>query len=454
MPWSLVDGLPEQRPKRRAIKAPGWDQPAAKSHSASEGGGSCPDPPPFCFLRIRFGGYTGTMEFAAKAKRGLAGSLLTAAMLIGLVAGVGLAVASIVKSPTLEGVLGGVFGGFVLALVIMGAGAWGAISLATEKPRPEAPDGDEIAASLKDVLTEVEAIRLDTIEKINRRAMWRAPLLAAGGVAMIVAAQASDDPPDLIEMIALILVPGIGGYVWASLDLSSRYARLYKEKVLPRLAATFGALSYRTAVLPNLARLQAECIFRKFDASEADDEIFGTYRTLPVSIVELTLTEGSGDSKRTTFDGLLVTLDLPRDTGAVTAVVSDAGALGNFVDRQTGQHRERVRLEDPVFEKIYEVYGTDQVASRALLNPAFMERLLALGVLADFDRPQVLCDGRVLQIAMPKRMAKNLFEPPSFSKPAATRATLAQLKTDIACVLKAADAVIDLDHRFEAMAQR
>ena len=66
----------------------------------------------------------------------------------------------------------------------------------------------------------------------------------------------------------------------------------------------------------------------------------------------------------------------------------------------------------------------------------------------------MLCDGRVLQIAMPKRMAKNLFEPPSFSKPAATRATLAQLKTDIACVLKAADAVIDLDHRFEAMAQR
>jgi len=108
-----------------------------------------------------------------------------------------------------------------------------------------------------------------------------------------------------------------------------------------------------------------------------------------------------------------------------------------------------VRLEDPVFEKIYEVYGTDQVASRALLNPAFMERLRALGALSDFDRPQVLCDGRVLQIAMPKRGGKNLFEPPSFSKPAATRAALAELRADIACVLRAADAVIDLDHRFE-----
>ena len=86
---------------------------------------------------------------------------------------------------------------------------------------------------------------------------------------------------------------------------------------------------------------------------------------------------------------------------------------------------------------------------RALLNPAFMEKLLALGALEDFNRPQMLCDGRVLQIAMPKRGGKNLFEPPSFGKPAATKASLVALKKDIAAVLAAADAVIDLDHRFE-----
>lgn len=399
------------------------------------------------------------MGAALKIRRGLAGSTLAAGMLLGVVVGLGLAIVSIVRSPTPEGILGGVFGGFVLALVVMGATAWLAMALATEKPQsdlvaPNLIDGEEIAASLKDVLANVEAARLDTVEKINRRATWRVPLLAACGVAAVIAGQFSDDPPDLTEMIAFIAIPAFGGYLWASLALSTRYSRLYKDKVLPALAATFGALSYREAHMPNLARLKEECIFRKFDNSEADDEIFGTYRTLPISIVELTLTQGSGKNKQTTFDGLMVTLELPRDTGAVTAVVSDAGTLGNFVDRQKGQHRERVRLEDPVFEKIYEVYGTDQVASRALLNPAFMERLLALGALADFDRPHVLCDGRVLQIAMPKRVGKNLFEPPSFSKPAATRAALVQLKTDIACVLKAADAVIDLDHRFEVRVGR
>jgi hypothetical protein len=55
----------------------------------------------------------------------------------------------------------------------------------------------------------------------------------------------------------------------------------------------------------------------------------------------------------------------------------------------------------------------------------------------------------MMQIAMPKRRVRNLFEPPSFSKPAATRERLVELQNDIVSVLDAADALIDLDHRFE-----
>jgi len=393
--------------------------------------------------------YAAPMDAQMKTRRGLAGGVLTVGALLSGVVGIGLAVATIVKTPTAEGILGGAFGGFIAALALMAITAWIAMRVATPAPQPDETGGDEIAASLKDVLDEVEATRLETADRIYARALWRVPLLAAAGAVAVVVAQASNDPPDFMEMVALIVVPGVIGYVWAGLDLSARYARGYKDKVLPALAATFGALSYRQAQMPDLRKLKEECIFRQFDNSEADDEIFGVHRTLPLNIVELKLTHGSGKSERTTFDGLLVTLELPRDTGAVTAVVSDAGSLGNFVDRQKGQHRARVRLEDPVFEKVYEVYGTDQVAARALLNPGFMEKLLALGALDGFDRPQMLCDGRVLQIAMPKRGGKNLFEPPSFGKPAATKASLVALKKDIAAVLAAADAVIDLDHRFE-----
>jgi hypothetical protein len=391
-----------------------------------------------------------TVDASAKPRSArLAGNVLFTAAIVAVMAGAGIATAGILGNPTLEGILGGVFGGLLLALVIMAIGAWAAMSLMRTPKPADVAGGDALAAQLKDVLDELEEARLEMVETVNRRAVWCVPLAVAAGVALLVFQQFSDEPPDVFAMIVTLGVSGAVGYGFASLPVSMKYRQLYKDKVLPRLAASFGDLSYRKAHMPDLARLKAECIFRKFDASAADDELFGSYRTLPLSIVELTLTEGSGKSRRTTFDGLLVTLELPRDTGAVTAVVVDAGGLGNFIDRQKGQHRERVRLEDPRFEKVYEVYGTDQVASRALLHPAFMEKLLALGDLADFERPQMLCDGKVMQIAMPKRRARDLFEPPSFSKPAATRERLVELQNDIVSVLDAADALIDLDHRFE-----
>jgi hypothetical protein len=387
-------------------------------------------------------------------RRRMAGGAFVAFAVLAIVAGFALAIAAIARKPDWEGALGGVFGGFFVALLIMGAGAWIVMWLVSSPKRPDTAGGEELEASLSDVLAELEKARLDTIQKANARAIWRVPLCIAGGIVIWVLGQFNNDPGDVVDLAAMIIVPGIMGYVWASMSLSNQYARLYKERVLPRLAAKFGDLSYRPAVMPDMAMLKAEHVFRDFDSTSADDEVFGTHRGLPVRIVELKLESGSGKERRTTFDGLLVEIDLPRDTNAITAVVSDAGAFGNFRDRMRASKRQRVRLEDPVFEKIYEVYGTDQIAARALLHPAFMEKLLALGELIEFSRPLVLCAGRKLHIAMPKRIGRDLFEPPSFQKPAASREMLVQLRKDIEAVLAAADAVIDLDHRFEIMARQ
>lgn len=390
---------------------------------------------------------------AQRAK--MAGSILVAAAILAVVCGITIAIGAIARKPGLDGILTGIFGGFFVALLIMGAGAW--LGITTVTGRPKAPDlsaGDALASSLKHVLDELERARLETVAAINQRALLRVPLCVAGGMLLWLMGQFGDDPSDLGETAALIIVPALLGYVWASMKLSNAYALKYKARVLPELAKSFGDISYRHAIAPDLSSLQAEGVFRKFDSVTADDEFFGTHRNLPISIVELKLEIRQSKNTQTVFDGLLMTLDLPRDTGAVTAVISDAGSWGNFADRMKSQKRERVRLEDPVFEKVYEVYGTDQVAARALLNPAFMERMLKLGERPDFGQPLALCSGRMLQIAMPKKSGRDLFEPPSFQKPAASRLELIQLQTDLATMIAAADAVIDLDHRFEIMARK
>ena len=381
-------------------------------------------------------------------RRRTARNILAAGGLVGVLTWIAILVGSMRKTPGLDGVLTGVFVGLFIALLVTGGGAWLAIRVMFPPKPPSAPDlaaGDAIATSLADILSELETSRRETVRQINARATWRVPLCVALGLAMWIYGQYSADPGDPGDLVALVIVPGLGGYVWASLHLSNAYGRLYKQRVLPRLAASFGDLTYRTAVAPDMALLKAEHVFRDFDAVHAEDELVGTYRGLPLDIVELKLTQGSGKRERTTFDGLVVAVTLPRDTGAITAVVSDAGAFGNFRDRMLTAGRQRVRLEDPVFERAYEVYSTDQIAARTLLHPAFMVRLLAMGERPGFGRPLALAAGDRLTLAMPKTTGRNLFEAPSFRKPADSRETLIKLREDITAALKAADAVLDLD---------
>jgi hypothetical protein len=302
--------------------------------------------------------------------------------------------------------------------------------------------------TLKDVLAELEATRLDIVRKVNARAMVRVPLCIAAGVGVLVLGALnekgkSDD--DLFGSISMLVVAGMMGYVWASGALSNQYAKLYKSRVLPRLAAQYGDITYRPAILPDLAAMKRERLFRDYDDVTAEDQLAGVHRGLNVVITEATLTEQKGKERRTEFSGLLIEVELPKRLQGVTAVIADLGAVGNWRDRMLGNGRQRVILEDPVFERVYEVYGSDQVEARYLLNPAFMERLLALGA-GTGDRPLVLAENSKLTIALPRPGGRSLFAVPSFTRPAASRDSLVKLDADIRALLEAADAVIALDN--------
>lgn len=56
---------------------------------------------------------------------------------------------------------------------------------------------------------------------------------------------------------------------------------------------------------------------------------------------------------------------LPRTLSGTTAVIADGGLFGNLRDSLSKERRERVRLEGPRFESVYQVWGSDQVAAIA-----------------------------------------------------------------------------------------
>ena len=100
----------------------------------------------------------------------------------------------------------------------------------------------------------------------------------------------------------------------------------------------------------------------------------GEARGVPFGLAEIALLDAKGYRM---FGGVLASFRLARPRPGLTIVMRDRGILGNLLER-AGSTVERLTLEDPTFEGIFEVYGDDQVAGRVTLTTTMLERLKAL----------------------------------------------------------------------------
>jgi hypothetical protein len=140
----------------------------------------------------------------------------------------------------------------------------------------------------------------------------------------------------------------------------------------------------------------------------------------------------------TVFRGVLIRITFPRKVEGVTIITRDIGIFNGLeaLGRSFGSKKlERIGLVDPAFEKAFEVYGTDQVLARYMLDPAFMERLLRLetalkgkNVRAAFDEHSG--QGELLIAAE----TGNLFEAGSMFKPLADEARVKTVVTELSLV--------------------
>ena len=135
-----------------------------------------------------------------------------------------------------------------------------------------------------------------------------------------------------------------------------------------------------------------------WDREKFEDKLTGMRNDTPFEFYEAhleekrTTTDGKGRTRTTwvtVFKGQCLVVKFHKQFQGVTKVYRDAGALNFF--KKLGQmgKGQRVKLEDPVFEKAFEVYSTDQIEARFILTPDFMERLI--GLERTFKGKQVRC---------------------------------------------------------------
>ncbi len=105
-----------------------------------------------------------------------------------------------------------------------------------------------------------------------------------------------------------------------------------------------------------------------------EDQMSGEAHGAFFKSIETHLQRKNDDNWQTVFRGQVMTLTFPRKFLGTTVVLRDKGMF----QRKKRGALKRVGLVDPVFEKIFEAYSTDQVESRYLLDPVFMQKLVDL----------------------------------------------------------------------------
>ena len=184
---------------------------------------------------------------------------------------------------------------------------------------------------------------------------------------------------------------------------------------MEKFVSFFEGFSYEQGKGLTISEMEESHIFPPADEYDADDCFSGVWQGVPLKISEQILKtvqhEKNKTEKKIVFQGIGVSFEMDKKFKGQTVVLKDSGFFNRF---KGFKGFERVTLEDPVFENLFEVYGTNQVEARFLLTPIFMERIVKLKDLYKGKSIQLYFSDNKVLLAIDTK--QDMFEPCSFFK--------------------------------------
>jgi len=230
----------------------------------------------------------------------------------------------------------------------------------------------------------------------------------------------------------LLAIPALLGFALYWLIVKPSYATYvanFKKSIIKELVAFLDpSLTYLSTGCINKQTFRNCGIFHeRIDRYEGDDFVEGTVGSTQIEFSEIHAEEKrermDSDGRRNTewrtiFKGLFFCADFNKHFKGETYVLTDIaesalGFIGTKLQKMNKSHGQLIKLEDPVFEKEFVVYGDDQIEARYILSPALMERIVKLRQKSK-RRVQLSFINSCVYIAIP--YAKDLFEPRLFAK--------------------------------------
>lgn len=211
---------------------------------------------------------------------------------------------------------------------------------------------------------------------------------------------------------------------------SSYFRKSFKDNIVSRLV-TFLDEGLRFSAGGCVPRISFENsrLFRNINYYRGEDLIHGEVSGLEFAFSEVHAQREKRDSKgrktkQTIFRGMFFAIELPERVPSTTMVYPRMASQPRF-----SREVERIKLEDPIFERTFNVYADDQVGARLLLTTHFMEQVMALRKLCK-QTPYLSFSRKHLYIAVPSR--ENLLEASLFQSvlnPLTVRRFISELDT-------------------------
>lgn len=248
-----------------------------------------------------------------------------------------------------------------------------------------------------------------------------------GGLAVIAALFVlNSGEPGLLMLVAIVAVAIIAiGYH----AVTNSYRKKFKGELVSQIVRFLGGFEYWPDRYIDQHRFLESRIFEhRIDRYRGEDFISGLAGKTHFECSEVhaeyktTTTDSKGRRRthwHTIFKGLYFIADFNKHFVGTTLVLPDSaeatfGWLGQKLQEMNfSRPGELVKLEDPEFEKLFVVYGTDQIEARYILSPALMRRLVSFRSRLGHAVHLSFVGGSVYIAVNP---GKNLLEPSIFSE--------------------------------------
>ena len=183
------------------------------------------------------------------------------------------------------------------------------------------------------------------------------------------------------------VILGVMGIIGANWFFTREYVSNFKTGIIEKIVTCVDEnLKYsKSSYIPKSTFTRSRIFRQGIDRYQGDDYVQGRLGQTEVEFSEIHAQYVTRDSKgrtsyHTIFKGLFFVADFNKRFKGRTIVLPDVaekmlGGLGTMFQSWNKGRGQLVKLEDPVFEKMFVVYGKDQIEARYILSTSLMKRI-------------------------------------------------------------------------------